>query len=285
MTAALENSRTCEKLGTAYSVPRRGEDAAKTLFPSTPRGQSRQSPIFRPFHAALFLPLISSACASDLNYLVLDVHTRQILQQDWPGADQPIPVGSLVKPFTALASSGPFPTLRCQPGRCWLATGHGTLGFAEALAHSCNSYFLQLAQTVDPHSLAVVAAKFGIPAPADDTPESKIGLGSNWQISPLALTRAYCELTTRAGEPRVAEILAGLKQASESGTASAIGRGALAKTGTAPCLAHRKHQGDGFTIALAPSDAPRIAILVRVHGVPGAEASKSAARILERSLP
>ena len=222
--------------------------------------------------------------AADVSYLIVDIRTREIVKQDWPAADQPIPVGSLVKPFTALATSGPFPELVCNGAidRCWLAKGHGRIGFRDALANSCNSYFLQLARDVDAHSLAVVAAKFGIPPPDLETPEARIGLGKDWQVSPLALTRAYCELTSRSVEPRVAEILAGMKQAAKSGTASAIGRGALAKTGTAPCVAQRKHKGDGFTIVLAPSDVPRVAILVRVHGVPGAEAAKSAAIILRK---
>jgi cell division protein FtsI/penicillin-binding protein 2 len=232
------------------------------------------------------LALVLAAALSDVdaNYIIVDVRTRQVVKQDWPDADKPIPVGSLVKPFTSLAVSGPFPELVCNGtiDRCWLAKGHGKLGFQDALAHSCNAYFLQLARNIDAHSLAVVAAKFGIPPPAADTPEARIGLGRDWQISPLALTRAYCELTSRSAEPRVAEILAGLKLASESGTASAIGRGVLAKTGTAPCIAKRKHKGDGFTIVLEPADAPRVAILVRVHGVPGAEAAKSAAAILRR---
>ena len=224
--------------------------------------------------------------AADVNYITIDVRTRQVVKQDWPDADKPIPVGSLVKPFTALASNGSFPEFVCKGAidHCWLAKGHGSIAFRDALANSCNAYFLQLARDVDAHSLAVVAAKFGIPPPDLDTPEVRIGLGRDWQISPLALTRAYCELTSRSAEPRVAEILAGLKLAAESGTASAIGRGALAKTGTAPCVAQRKHKGDGFTLVLAPSDAPRIAILVRVHGVPGAEAAKSAAIILHREL-
>ena len=223
--------------------------------------------------------------APDVNYIVVDVRTRQVVKQDWPGSEVPIPVGSLVKPFTALAVSGPFPEFVCRGtiDRCWFAKGHGAEQFRDALANSCNAYFLELAKDVDAHSLAVVAAKFGIPPPAVDTPEAKIGLGRDWQISPLALTRAYCELTSRSIEPRVAEILAGMKMAAETGTASAVGRGALAKTGTAPCVAQRKHKGDGFTIVLEPADAPRVAILVRVHGVPGAEAAKSAAG-LARSL-
>jgi cell division protein FtsI/penicillin-binding protein 2 len=230
---------------------------------------------------ALLTLVLASA---DINYIVVDVRTRQVVKQDWPDADRPIPVGSLVKPFTALASSGHFPEFVCHGAvdRCWLAKGHGPMRFRDALANSCNAYFLQLARDVDANSLAVVAAKVGIPPPDVETPEARIGLGRDWQISPLALTRAYCELTARSAEPRVAEILAGLKQAAESGTASAIGRGSLAKTGTAPCVAKRKHVGDGFTIVLDPAEAPRIAILVRVHGVPGAEAAKSAALILRQ---
>jgi cell division protein FtsI/penicillin-binding protein 2 len=233
------------------------------------------------------IALLALTLVSDLNYIVVDVRSRQVLKQDWPDSEKPIPVGSLVKPFTALASNGPFPEFVCHgtADRCWLAKGHGPLEFREALAHSCNAYFLKLAAGVDANSLAVVAQKFGIPAPDDETPDARIGLGTNWRIAPIALARAYCELTTRAAEPRVAEILAGLKLAAESGTASAIHRGALAKTGTAPCVAQRKHKGDGFTIVLAPADAPRIAILVRVHGVPGAEAAKTARAILKRELP
>jgi cell division protein FtsI/penicillin-binding protein 2 len=232
------------------------------------------------------MALATALNGADANYIVVDVRTREIVKQDWPDADQPIPVGSLVKPFMALAASGTFPELTCNGNidRCWLAKGHGRIGFRDALANSCNAYFLELARRVDAHSLAVVAAKFGIPPLDLETPEARIGLGADWRISPLALARAYCELTSRAAEPRVAEILAGLKLASESGTASAIGRGALAKTGTAPCVAQRKHKGDGFTIVLLPADAPRIAVLVRVHGVPGAVAAKSAAIIARREL-
>ncbi len=84
----------------------------------------------------------------------------------------------------------------------------------------------------------------------------------------------------RASEPRVGEILDGLRMAAESGTARAVGRGRMAKTGTASCVAEKRDAGDGFALVLDPADAPRRALLVRVHGAPGAEAAKSAARIL-----
>jgi cell division protein FtsI/penicillin-binding protein 2 len=248
-------------------------------------GYPAGSRLFRRLFCSGLVPLVAALVnAADVNYIVIDVRTRQVVKQDWPDADKPIPVGSLVKPFTALASSGAFRVFTCNGAidRCWLAKGHGQIAFRDALANSCNAYFLQLARDVDPHSLAVVAARYGIPPPDLDTSEARIGLGRDWQISPLALTRAYCELASRAAEPRVTEILTGMKLAAESGTASAIGRGALAKTGTAPCIAKRKHKGDGFTIVLEPAASPRIALLVRVHGVPGAEAAKSAALLLRQ---
>jgi cell division protein FtsI/penicillin-binding protein 2 len=234
---------------------------------------------------------IERAANSQANYIAVDVRTRAVIGQHWSdsnGSDAtaPIPLGSLVKPFTALAYSGPFPEFVCKgaASRCWLAQGHGRVRFREALAQSCNAYFLNLARGIDPGTLAVVAAKFGIAAPEVDSAEARIGLGDGWRISPLGLAQAYAELASRVGEPRVGEILAGLELAARSGTASAIGRGGLAKTGTARCAENgpgsRTHATDGFTIVLAPADSPRIALLVRVHGVTGAEAAKSAARIL-----
>jgi hypothetical protein len=231
----------------------------------------------------LALLLAASVGETDVTYVVIDVRTREVVQRHWPDADVPIPVGSLVKPFLALAYGGPYPEFVCKGAAsgCWLAHGHGRLGFRDALAHSCNAYFMNLARGVDAGTLAVVAAKFGIPPPGSETAEARIGLGSDWKIAPIALARAYCELASRASEPRVIDILAGLETAALSGTANAISRGAMAKTGTAPCvLAEHKHVGDGFTIVLDSVEAPRNVLLVRVHGVPGAEAAKAAARIL-----
>jgi len=236
----------------------------------------------RPAHTKVDIKLDTK---SDVDYLVLDIRTRQVLQQQWTDPAAPIPVGSLVKPFVALAYGGDFPEFVCQgtAGGCWLAHGHGRLKFREALARSCNAYFLNLARGVDPGTLAMVAAKFGLPAPSTDSVEARIGLGTAWKISPVALANAYAELAARASEPRVAEILAGLREAVQSGTASGLGRDAmvLAKTGTARCVAQRGHSGDGFTIVLDPADAPRTVLLVRVHGVPGAVAAKSAVRVLQ----
>jgi hypothetical protein len=205
-----------------------------------------------------------------LNYIVIDARTRETLAARWPDAAVAVPVGSTVKPFLSLAYVGAFPNTRCE----------GHTRFREALAYSCNPYFLALARDVSSDALARIAAVFEIAGPADDLPETFIGLGRGWRIAPIDLVRAYAELGKRRGIPRVAEILDGLELAAEHGTASAIGHGALAKTGTAECVAERKHAGDGFTVVLDPADAPRVALIVRVHNVPGAEAAKVAAQIL-----
>ncbi len=231
---------------------------------------------------AALQPMLDRAAPASADYLLIDVHTREVLASRWPDADRPIPLGSLVKPFTALAYRGDFPEFECKGAhdRCWLKRGHGRLNFTEALAQSCNSYFLQLARQVDTSALRLIAAKYQIAPPVDDSPDTRIGLGTGWQISPLALTRAYAELSLRGGEPAVTQILNGLDASARIGTSSAIGAGALAKTGTAPCTAKMHHTGDGYTVVLEPAVSPRLALLVRVHNVPGAEAAKTAARLL-----
>jgi cell division protein FtsI/penicillin-binding protein 2 len=232
-----------------------------------------------------FIPIVLALAGggqASVDYIAIDVNTRVVIADHWIGAEVAIPVGSLVKPFTALAYDGAFPEFVCKGkgSRCWLPKGHGREGFRDALAQSCNAYFLNLARDVDANSLAVTAAKFGIPAPRGGGAEDLIGLGAAWRIPPIALVNAYAELAARHEESRVAEILSGMGLAARSGTAKAIGENVLAKTGTAPCVANRKHAGDGFAIAMAPAVSPRIALLVRVHGVTGAETAKSVSAIL-----
>lgn len=222
-------------------------------------------------------PAIDRAVPSaEVSYLVIDARTREVIAARWPDSNVAEPVGSLVKPFTALAYSGEYPAQ--------VACSQGQLGFVDALAQSCNDYFLQLASKIDGGSLSLIAASFGITAPLSQDPETRVGLGDKWRIAPLSLALAYTDLVKRRGDARVDLILEGMERAARSGTARAIGKlegvRILAKTGTAPCVANRPHAGDGFTLAMYPAEAPRYAVLVRVHNVPGAEAAKSAGRIL-----
>jgi cell division protein FtsI/penicillin-binding protein 2 len=114
-----------------------------------------------------------------------------------------------------------------------------------------------------------------------------MGLGGNWQISPLRLAHAYVELIHRRDEPGIREILAGLKDSARWGTGSAAervlaGQNVLAKTGTAACRHMPRAPGDGFAVLLAPADQPELLLMVRVHGVPGSRAAFTAAQMLSQ---
>jgi len=227
-----------------------------------------------------------------VSYLLMDVPTARLLVARWQDADRPVPIGSLVKPFTALAYAQAhgytYPELTCHGSAdgCWLARGHGRMGITEAVGYSCNVYFRKLAELVSPDDIQQVALGYGLkPHLTSFSPQVLVGLGANLEVSPAEITKAYIELASRGGEPGVAEILSGMALSARAGTASAIqrslpGASALAKTGTAPCVHSPRAPGDGYTIILYPAGAPRWALLVRVHGVPGARAAQVGGEML-----
>jgi hypothetical protein len=205
-----------------------------------------------------------------MSYLLTDCATTREIRSRWTHLMDPVPVGSLVKPFTALAYGETcgfhYPVFTCSGARCWLAQGHGRMEIGSAIAHSCNAYFLELARDVTPQALESVVRRFGLEAPDPGfKPATLIGLGTDWRISPFAIARAYSELIARSADSGVHELLAGMALSAQSGTGRGAGPGAYVKTGTAG--------QDGYVIALYPSGAPRFNLLVRVHGVPGARAA------------
>ena len=256
-------------------------------------GQSQQNPTLfaQSIQAALSISTnsrVRNPTALRAAWLLMDARTGQLLASQWPDADQPIPVGSLTKPFVALAyarTHAAFPRYNCEGAatRCWLPKGHGTLDFEQALAYSCNSYFLQLARDTLPASMKDVSRDYGLPAPPDTAmPDAWIGLTPTWRIAPTALARAYLRLATlpeAKSETRM--IRAGMVAAAARGTARALAQeDVLAKTGTAHCIANCNGNGDGFAVALAPSKHPRLLLLVRERGTTGAMTAAFAARML-----
>jgi hypothetical protein len=221
-----------------------------------------------------------------LNYLLLDAQSRETIAARWPSPRTAVPAGSLVKPFTALAYAAShhleYPVLVCRgrASHCWSAKPHGAVGIEEAIAQSCNAYFLALAARIGADEIAATAEQFGLAPPQKDTAPARIGLGRDWKIAPVAIARAYCELTMRSTDPGVRPILAGMAISAERGTGRGIDRGALAKTGTAPCVHARRSPGDGYAVALFPAEAPRYVLLVRVDGVPGAVAAITAGQMV-----
>jgi len=205
-----------------------------------------------------------------MSYILLDTATGTVVAQRWEKVGQPIPAGSLVKPFVGLAASSSS-TLTCDPKQCWLPKGHGTLNLTSAIAQSCNSYFLQLAPKANPDFLT----RFGLlPPPPNASPQTWIGLGREWKISPLSMARAYSMIATYPG---AAAVRAGMLQSSQSGTGRFIGIKALVKTGTAACSHPAGQPGDGFVVAISQG----YTLLVQMHGVPGATAAATAGQMLK----
>lgn len=209
---------------------------------------------------------------SGLSYLRMDVQRQTPIEQQWPALEMPIAPGSLLKPFVALAYQGAFPTLICS--RCWKPDGHGRLSLPEAIAYSCNSYFLQLARSCAPDDINRVAQIYGLPAPEESTPETWIGFGAGWKVTPQVLTRAYCELTERRSTPAAAQIFEGMRLSARKGTARALHADAFTKTGTGPCIHAPRGSGDGYAVAIYPTDSPRRVVLGTAHDLPGSETAR-----------
>ena len=228
--------------------------------------------------------------SESISYLLLDAQSGSVIAERWPGADIPIPVGSLIKPFTVLAyaqTHAQFPAVVCSGQRdsCWLPRGHGRITLTEAIAQSCNAYFLRLAREVAVDRANAVLMLFGLPPVSiADKSVALAGLSSDWRVSPLSLVRAYATLARESRE-RAAQIFSGMRASAKAGTGRAVslslpGRDALAKTGTARCTHTPRGAADGFTIVLYPADDPRIVLLARVHGVTGATTAATAGQMI-----
>ena len=231
---------------------------------------------------------------TDASFLLLDAGSGAILAEHWENYEKPIPLGSLVKPFTALAYSAAhnfvYPKLECKgkASSCWRDRAHGTLDLTSAISVSCNAYFRQLAQSVSLEQISQTSRDFHIEEPREDSESQTFsGLGDRWRISPLRMAQAYIELQRRKDQPGVYELLQGMRQSALRGTGMSVGRElaytkALAKTGTSPCTHTARAPADGFTIVLFPADSPEIVLLVRRHGVTGAATAELVGRLLHQ---
>jgi hypothetical protein len=230
----------------------------------------------------------------DISFLLLDARTGRILASRWNRPDRPIPMGSLLKPFTALAYGEqhdyryPIHTCRGTSTGCWLPRGHGDVDLTAAIAHSCNSYFRMLTADLTAADVSLTAVRFGLDRPVQEASGAELaGLGRRWRTSPLHLAHAYLELARQRQQPGVQQILDGMALSARHGTGAQVhrafpSRDILVKTGTGACTHSRHAPGDGFTVVLMPADDPQILLLVRVHGVPGAQAAKTAGQMLHR---
>jgi hypothetical protein len=258
------------------------------------RGQDSPAPAKSLFSQSAVLLLEREFSSSDISYLLFDARSGALLSSRWDDPAKPIPLGSLVKPFTALAygetHENQFPSHICrgEASGCWQVHPHGKLNLVSAISVSCNSYFRALAENLTGEQLTPIAKRFGLDPPEPGLSGAPLmGLGDRWPIAPVKMARAYLELYHRRDQPVVREILAGMAQSARGGTGKGVGQAlnhpdALVKTGTAPCTHAHPAPGDGFVIAMVPADQPELLLLVRVHSVPGATASIAAGRMLHR---
>ena len=218
------------------------------------------------------------------NYLLLDVESKRVIGSSGFDKQTPIAIGSLIKPFTTIAygeSNGfKYPEFTCTGKDCWLPKGHGHIHIGDAIAHSCNAYFLSIANQMNPVSLVDTLAKLNISPPSSEVEKKTLaGMGSAWKFDPHEILAAYAEVARRWAQPGMREAVAGMREAAKTGTARELGSFALAKTGTAPC---NRDSGDGFAIALFPADSLRYALMVRVHNTTGARAAAALAPAFHR---
>ena len=249
--------------------------------------------------AALIRPLEAHRGELSLResaYVLVDATSQRILEARWDDLERPLPLGSLIKPFTAVAYADThrftYPMFTCEgtANGCWLPGGHGRVGISAAISHSCNAYFRQLAQHTAPDALASRLQWFGVRAnTAMPTNGSMVGFGDELKLAPAAIIRGYLELASRATQPGISPIVEGLLEAARTGTGRGVGAAihganALVKTGTAPCSHSRRATADGYTIVLYPADRPRVVLLVQAHGRTGADSAVVAGELLRSGL-
>jgi cell division protein FtsI/penicillin-binding protein 2 len=231
---------------------------------------------------------------TDASFLLLDAKSGALLAQRWDNYEKPIPLGSLIKPFTALAYASAhdfrYPKYECRGkiSGCWQDRPHGILDLIAAISVSCNSYFRQMAQNVTEDQIDQITREFRLESPDTNIESQNLaGLGDRWRLSPLHTAQAYIELYRRKEQPGVNEILQGMRLSALRGTGMAVGRQlkhtkALVKTGTAPCTHTPWAPADGFTMVMLPAEDPEILLMVRIHSVTGATTAETAGKLLRQ---
>ena len=164
---------------------------------------------------------------------------------------------------------------------------------AEALAYSCNDFFVSLASRLSRESLNKTRLAAGLAPIAVGTPLSPALVGlAGPRTSPRALVDMMARLTGAGKDKPVpmsaatrAVLLDGLRGAAEYGTASAFSAGgisALAKTGS---ILMPSGATLGLVVALTPADRPTHGMVVAAPGGAGVDAAAIATDVLSHRTP
>ena len=207
---------------------------------------------------------------------------------------EPLPVGSLQKPFLvrAWAASHPgerTPHFTCtRTSGCWRPSGHGALDLRGAIRESCNTYFKLLARQTSQEAMRDSFRAAGFLWKGDMTDAETIGLPGTAMVSidPARLVESYVDLARTPWPTRDdvrAELLSGLRDSASDGTAAGLRLwGFLAKTGTVPALDGAPLKTSGFAIVL---DDAGFAFLGLLRRGTGREAATRAGAEIARLRP
>lgn len=215
----------------------------------------------------------------------------EVRDSNWPNSDAPVSLGSLLKPFLALAflsTHQQSPVIECRGASagCWYPKGHGRQDIVSALSNSCTVYFLQLAANLNRAALDTTCLSYGLSSPLRAwAPTRLIGLGQGWPQAPVVAARAFAALARDRQDARVETVLAGMARCARSGTARAVNFPCFAKTGTAPCSHSPGGSGDGYIVAIYPMDQPRHILLAMRHNTTGANAATQMKPLASRLAP
>jgi stage II sporulation protein D len=164
---------------------------------------------------------------------------------------------------------------------------------AEALAHSCNDFFVSLAPRLSRSQVNQTRLAAGLPPLPGSVrlPAALVGLDGP-RVSPRSLIDVMARLTGVGSDPPVAMrpatravLLEGLAGAAAYGTASGFqerGVTALAKTGTAPMPGGGVA---GVVVALVPAARPTRGLVVVAPGGAGLDAATIAAGLVSDGAP
>ncbi len=163
---------------------------------------------------------------------------------------------------------------------------------AEALAYSCNDFFVSLASRLSRDSFNRTRLAAGLAPVASGTAMSSAVVGlAGPRTSPRALVDVMARLAGAGTDKPVpmraatkAVLLEGLRGAAEYGTASAFkaaGISALAKTGS---ILMPSGAALGLVVALTPADRPTHGVVVAAPGGAGVDAAGIAAGLVSGPL-
>jgi len=160
---------------------------------------------------------------------------------------------------------------------------------AEALAYSCNDFFVSLAPRLPREALNATRVAAGLPPIASNVPMSAAIVGlAGPKTTPRALIDVMARLTGSGGDQPVpmrestrAVLRDGLRGAADYGTAASFkiaGVPALAKTGT---ILMPSGAALGLVVALTPADKPARGVVVAAPGGAGMDAAEIAAQLIK----